>query len=202
MNNEAVAKIRRRTTTINFRASLGAGLSACYVSNRLGQPFLTKLVRAKFALNQNGLLHLYFFVSTTSNTPATLPEDGTNLLRAHGDIDYIAGDDEIKELSIEVPVTHRGGYIKLFAVNNDVNALTVDAQVMLELEYIESPAGTEDKRPKVVGQVEPYEAEDTAPTVTPAPRRPEIPVTPETREPLAREKKHGLTLPIQGREHA
>jgi len=202
MNDDRQIKIEKRLLTVNFRATLAAGVAATYVSQRIDYPFRTKTVRAKFALNQNGLLHIYTYVSPDSSTPAALPLTGQNLLGQLLSIPYIAGDDETKVYEAELITTHRGMYIKIFADNVDVNPHTVDVQVTVEVEYPTELRQLKDPRPGPVGQVEPYEAEKAAITRWSFAIFPEAAAKKPTRELQAREKDHKLILPIQGRGFA
>lgn len=202
MSNNEIPKTEKRLLTVNLRATLQGGAAATYVSQRIDYPFRTKKVRAKFALNQAGLLHLYIYVSPDPSTPAALPLTGQNLLSQLLNTAYIAGDDETKEYEAELLTTHRGMYVKVFADNTDVNAHTVDVQVLLEVEYPTVHEQLTDPRPGPVGRTEPTELELEAPTRKPYAEFPEAAAKQPVRVVPARERSHGLTLPIQGREHA
>ena len=202
MNNNEILKIEKRLLTVNFRATLAGGAAATYVSQRIDYPFRTKIVRAKFALNTNGLLHLYTFISPDNSAPAALPLTGQNLLAQLLNIPYIAGDDETKVYEAELITAHRGEYIKIFADNTDVAAHTVDVQVTVEVEYPTEFEEVVHPKPAPVGLPEPWETELQAITRWPFAAFPEAAARVPRREPAAREKKHGLTLPIQGREFA
>ncbi|MCK4268764.1 MAG: hypothetical protein KAX16_08020, partial [Actinomycetia bacterium] len=173
MNDENKPKIEKRLITVNFRATLAAATAATYVSQRYDYPFRTKVVRAKFALNQAGLLRLYVYISPDPSAPIALPLSGQNLLSQLLNVPYIAGDDETKEYEAELLTSHRGTYIKVFANNTDVNAHTVDVQVTIEVEYPTEHEAIKHPKPSPVGQVKPYELEKEAPTRTPFAEFPE-----------------------------
>jgi len=192
----------KRLLTVNLRATLQGGAAATYVSQRIDYPFRTKIVRAKFALNQAGLVHLYVYISPDNSAPAALPLTGQNLLSQLLNTPYIAGDDETKEYEAELLTTHRGMYIKVFADNTDVNAHTIDVQVTLEVQYPTEKEALTDPRPGPVGQAEPYQLEHEAPTRTPFAEFPEAAARQPQRGPAAREKEPTIKGPIQGRQFA
>lgn len=202
MSNNNEIKIEKRLLTVNLRATLIANTAATYISQRIDYPFRTKIVRAKFALNQAGLVRLYIYISPDASTPITLPLTGQNLLAQLLNTPYIAGDDETKEYEAELLTTHRGMYIKVFADNTDVNAHTIDVQVTIEVEYPTKLRELEDPRPGPAGQVEPYPLELEAPTRTPFAKFPEAEARQPARGPAARDKKPTIQGPIQGREFA
>jgi hypothetical protein len=202
MSNNETLKTEKRRLTVNLRATLQGGAAATYVSQRIDYPFRTKKVRAKFALNQAGLLHLYVYISPDPSTPAALPLTGQNLLSQLLNTAYIAGDDETKEYEAELLTTHRGMYIKVFADNTDVNAHTVDVQVQLEVEYPTVHEQLADPRPGPVGRTEPSELELEAPTRQPYAKFPEAAARKPKRTAPARVREKAIELPIQGRQFA
>lgn len=202
MNNDEKPKTEKRLLTVNFRATLAAGTAATYISQRIDYPFRTKLVNAKFALNTNGLLHLYIYVSPDASTPVALPLTGQNLLAQLLNVPYIAGDDETKTYQAELLTTHRGMYLKVFADNTDVAPHTVDVQVTVEVEYPTELEQLIDPRPGPAGQAEPHKEETEGTGRTPKATFPEAATKQPKREPAARDKKPAVELPIQGRQFA
>ena len=197
-----MSNTEKRLLTVNFRAELAANTAATYVSQRIDYPFHTKLVNAKFALNTNGLLHLYVYVSPDKSAPVALPLTGQNLLAQLLNVPYIAGDDETKEYRAELLTTHRGMFIKVFADNTDAFVHTVDVQVTIEVEYPTEHEQLIDPRPGPAGQVEPHSEELAGTGRTPKAEFPEAAARKPKREPAARDKKPEIELPIQGRKFA
>lgn len=198
LSTQCLRGVDWRLHTINFRNTVQANNVLGLVSARIDRPFRTKKVNAKFALNQAGLLHVYTFISQDPNIPAALPVSGQNLLSYLHGTQYIAGDDETKTYDVEIPNPFRGAYIKIFADNTDANAHTLDIQITIEMAYnIELP---ELKHPREhpSKQFKPYDLELEMPTRRPSAIFPEAADYTPARQIPARERQHGLTLPIQG----
>jgi hypothetical protein len=122
-----------RLTTINFLDTVAASSNKTLVSKRIENKFRVKRIRCSFALNTNRTLRLYFFVSEDPSAPTDEEPKGFNLLSQLGQQNYLVGDDEWKELPLEVEEFEKGKYVKIYAVNTDTYEHTIDAQVTLEL---------------------------------------------------------------------
>lgn len=118
--------------TISFFGTVGAGLNLTLVSQRISLPFRTKKIRASFAPGVNRLMRLYFFISLDPEAPTLTPPQGVDILKAIGQVTYITGDEEFKEVPHEVLNISRGAYIKVYAVNADAFEHTIDCQVTIE----------------------------------------------------------------------
>ena len=77
-------------------------------------------------------VNLRFFISPDNDTPSTGPPNGYSMLREHGQVDYIVGDGDQKDMHHEVEVQSSGTYIKVYAVNDDFYDHLVDVQMTLE----------------------------------------------------------------------
>ena len=118
--------------TISFFGTVGAGVNLTLVSQRISLPFKTKKIRASFAPGVNRLMRLYFFISLDPTAPTLTPPQGVDILKSIGQVTYLTGDEEFKEIPHEVLYSSRGGYIKVYAVNSDVFEHTIDCQVTIE----------------------------------------------------------------------
>jgi hypothetical protein len=50
----------------------------------------------------------------------------------YGQVDFVVGDDDAKELSNEVSISESGSYLKVYAVNNDAYDHAIDVQMTIE----------------------------------------------------------------------
>jgi hypothetical protein len=118
--------------TISFFGTVGALAKKTLVSQKIGQKFKTKIIRASFAPGVNRLMTLKFFISQDPSAPTTEEPQGINILKQIGQVPYITGDNEYKELPHETLYPERNAYIKVFAENSDTYDHTIDAQVTIE----------------------------------------------------------------------
>jgi hypothetical protein len=54
------------------------------------------------------------------------------MLREHGQVDYIVGDADQKDMEHEVEVAQGGSYLKVYAVNSDTFDHSIDVQMTIE----------------------------------------------------------------------
>jgi len=116
---------------VSFLGTVSAGGELTLVSRRITFPFRTWKLRVFFPLNTNRTVRVSFFLSPDSSAPITGKPTGQNLFSAYSAVDYIVGDDEMKELEHVVDVKEIGQYVKVYARNTDAFPHTVDAQVMI-----------------------------------------------------------------------
>jgi hypothetical protein len=128
----------RRLQTIAFFDTVPGSSAKTLCSKRIEVPFKIKSIRAAFAPGVNRLMNLEFYVSPDDSTPTKKPLTGINILESLGHVGYITGDDEWEEHPVEVEEKSAGAYVKVFADNRDVYEHTIDAQVLIELYYLES----------------------------------------------------------------
>jgi hypothetical protein len=127
--------------TISFFGTVAGGSNLTLVSQKIGERFKTKIIRASFAPGVNRLMTLKFFISQDPSAPTTEEPQGINILKQIGQVPYITGDDEYKELPHETLYPERNAYIKVYAENSDTYEHTIDAQVTIE--YIEDDDNSE-----------------------------------------------------------
>lgn len=94
--------------------------SLVLVSPRLSRPFSISKVGTRFALNTNGTLRSYFFVSDDDSAPVTGEPSGTNVLSDVSPYPFICGDDGMVSVPLSWTVQESGTYVKCYLVNSDV----------------------------------------------------------------------------------
>jgi len=122
-----------RKDTISFVGTVGAGAEKTLVSQRISTPFNIKQVSVSFPGGHNRLVQISVFISPDPKAPTTGKPTGLNIFEALGQVNYIVGNNEQKKMFIEKPYTVKGGYVKIYAINNDGVQHTIDAQVTIEL---------------------------------------------------------------------
>jgi len=127
--------------TISFFGKVAANSMVTLVSKRITVPFELQRVRASFALNTNRMLRLEFFISPDKSAPTVKPLTGFSVLSESGQVDYLVGDDDMKEVPIRIAVRVAGMYIKVLADNQDSYEHTIDAQafVMMKERVVAEP---------------------------------------------------------------
>jgi len=123
----------KRLAAVSFFGTVAASSKATLVSKRITSPFRIKKIRASFAPGTDRLLNLYFFISYDDSAPTTAQPTGTNILSQTGQVTYITGDDEYKEVEVEVEQREAGAYIKIYADNTDTFEHTIDSQIIIEM---------------------------------------------------------------------
>lgn len=122
-----------REVTISFFSSVIANKNKTLVSKHIDVPFRLRRIRASFAPGTNRLLLLRYFISPDKEAPTTLPINGFNPLGQIGQVDYLTGDDEYKDLPHQVDYLVKSGWVKVYAENQDAFQHTIDTQIVIEL---------------------------------------------------------------------
>lgn len=120
------------TQTISFLGFVPPNSNRTFVSQRLTLPFKTKKIAASFTPGVWRLLNLQFFLSRDPEAPTLAPPQGVNILSSHGQVNFLTGDEDRKELEHEVEFSESGGYVKVYATNTDTFEHVVDAQVTIQ----------------------------------------------------------------------
>ena len=129
-----------RLTAISFFSTVAASSKKTLVSKRITSSFRIKKIRASFAPGVNRLMNLYFFISYDDSAPTTEEPKGANLLSQTGQVLYITGDDERKEMELEIYQKEVGAFVKVYADNTDTFEHTIDCQIVIEMLEEEKPA--------------------------------------------------------------
>lgn len=119
--------------TIPFFGTVAAHSKATLVSKLITAPFELQRVKVAFALNTNRQLRVEFFISPDESTPTDKPLTGLSVLSALGQVEYLVGDDDTKEVPMKIAVRTSNMYVKVFADNQDSYEHTIDAQAFIRL---------------------------------------------------------------------
>lgn len=122
-----------RLVTTSFFGTVSASSKKTLVSKHITSAFIVKKIRASFAPGVNRLMKLYFFISYDPSAPTTEEPLGVNVLAQTGQVTYLTGEDEFKEIEPNVKDTSKAAYLKVYAVNDDTFEHTIDAQVTIEM---------------------------------------------------------------------
>lgn len=112
--------------TVSFHGTVGAGSVKTLVSKRINFPFELEQFKTSFALGQNRTVQLRFYLSFDNVAPSAGPPTGTDLLNILGQSAYVVGDEETKAFPMEVLNRKSSSWLKVYAVNSDGFAHTVD----------------------------------------------------------------------------
>jgi len=138
-------KITTRLQTIPFYDTVAPQKAMTLVSKRINVPFKVKKVSADFAPGTQKTLLLEFYVSPDDSAPTAKPLTGINVLATLGHSGIMIGDDRLREYPVEMDIVSAGYYLKVFAENTDTEPHTIDAQVLIELQYFEEEKIREEK---------------------------------------------------------
>jgi hypothetical protein len=118
--------------TIAFYGTCSARSELVLVSRRIGQPFRLRKIHARFADGCQNLLALAFVVSPDAQAPSSGRPTGVSLLAETGQVDYVVGNNDSKDLEHTVELRQSGLYAKVHADNDDFYAHAVDVQLTIE----------------------------------------------------------------------
>ena len=102
------------------------------VSKHIGHPYEVNRIRARFAQGCNNTLKMAFYISPDNDEPASGAPTGVSMLQDYGQVDYVVGNDDTKDMQHNVLMPESGSYIKVYAQNSDTFDHTIDAQVTIE----------------------------------------------------------------------
>jgi hypothetical protein len=122
-----------REVVISFFGSVSANSNTTLVSKLVNVPFRVRRIRASFPPGVNRLMTLKYYISQDKSAPTTEPPQGVNILAQLGQVTFITGDDEWKDLPNEVDFIVSNGFLKVYAENSDVFEHTIDTQLVIEL---------------------------------------------------------------------
>jgi len=118
--------------TVAFYGTVSANSEVTLVSPRIATPFCVRRILVCFAPGCENLVFLRFFYSLGSDAPSSGAPSGVNILSDYGQVDYIVGDDVLKDLEHEVEVPGGGAYLKVYADNDDAYPHSIDVQMFIE----------------------------------------------------------------------
>ena len=123
--------------TLSFYSICPASSHLTLVSPRITHAYRFKRIRARFVAGCNDLMKLRFLIGNDKAASTTAVPSGLSILAEYGQVDYIVGDDDAKDMNNWIDVVERGSYIKVHAENGDTSEHRVDVQIEIE------PANTE-----------------------------------------------------------
>jgi len=118
--------------TIPFFGTCSARSELTLASQEIPYPFGLCKIRARFPVGCINEMRLSFFVSMDDFEPAAGKPNGQNVLDELGQVDYIVGDNDAKEMQHTLIVNESGYYIKVYADNQDYYDHDVDVQITID----------------------------------------------------------------------
>jgi len=96
------------------------------------RPFELRRICCRFPVGCVDLVKLRFYSSPDSDNPTAGPPNGLSMLADYGQVDYIIGDGDEKQMEHELEINHTSTYLKVYAQNDDYFAHLVDVQMYIE----------------------------------------------------------------------
>jgi len=118
--------------TVAFYGTVNANGEVTLVSPRIATPFCLKRLLVRFAPGCENLVALRFYISLDDQAPSSGKPSGLNILDDYGQVNYIVGDDVLKDLEHEVESPGGGAYLKVYAINTDAYPHSIDVQMFIE----------------------------------------------------------------------
>jgi hypothetical protein len=119
--------------TISFFGNAPAGSNTCLVSQKISTPYNVERINASFALNTERKLQLSFYISLDDDPTATNKPAGFDILGEYGQVNYLTGDDERKEIKCNALCDISNSWLKVYAINTDGFDHTIDAQIEITI---------------------------------------------------------------------
>ncbi len=119
--------------TVSFYGVCAATATLTLVSRRINQAYTVKEIKCSFAPGADNMMTIRFFTAIDDQAPAAGPPSGTSMLQEHGQVDYVTGDDHIKNMKHEIEIKERGTYLKVYAANADAFEHSVDVQITIDI---------------------------------------------------------------------
>lgn len=118
--------------TVSFSGTCSARSQIVLVTPRITYLYVVSKIHCRFPVGCINLLRLRFYVSPDDDAPSTGAPNGFSMLRELGQVDYILGDGDEKDMVHEIEVDESGTYLKVYAVNDDYFPHLIDVQMTLE----------------------------------------------------------------------
>lgn len=123
-----------RKAIVNFNGLAASAANVTFVSKRIDTPYRIKRVRLKFDSDCDNTVKISPFVSLDPEAPAATAPQGYNLLSEYGHRSYFLGDGNLVNLDVNIPVTDRGTFLKLYIENSAATTPYVYCQIVIEIE--------------------------------------------------------------------
>ena len=118
---------------VSFFGTCPANSEKTLVSERISTPYQVDRIIAHFALNTNRTLQLDFYISPDNDAPSSGRPNGMSMLQEYGQVRYITGDDETKDLPHNARATTSPTWLKVYAKNTDGYDHTIDVQIIITI---------------------------------------------------------------------
>lgn len=118
--------------TVSFVGTCAARSTKVLTSPNISHPYNIKRIRARFPSGCDNKVKLRFIISPDADTPTTGIPNGSSILKDYGQVDYIVGDKDAKDMQHEVAVTEGNTYLKVHAENDDYFEHLIDVQIYIE----------------------------------------------------------------------
>jgi len=119
--------------TVSFKSVVAASSQKVLVARRISHPYSLETISARFAQGCNNLLELSFYISPDDDASTSKEPNGLSILRDYGQVDYVVGNDDTKNMRNNIEVQESGSYLKVMAVNKDTFEHTIDVQMEIEI---------------------------------------------------------------------
>jgi len=124
--------------TVSFYGTCLAGAEKVLVSPRIGHGYVVERIRARFAIGCEHLLKLRFFMAMDDETPTSGKPSGVSMLADYGQVDYIIGDGDAKDMLHSVEMPEGGSFLKVHAINSDAFDHDIDVQMEIQPIIVEA----------------------------------------------------------------
>lgn len=118
--------------TVSFFGQCSARSELTLVCPKITHGYKVKKIRAKFASGCVNKMLLRFYIAEDDEAPSTGAPSGTSMLRDYGQVDYVTGENDAKDMQHEVEQSEGGSYLKVYANNTDYYAHDIDVQITIE----------------------------------------------------------------------
>jgi hypothetical protein len=119
--------------TIAFFGVVPARDELVLASRCIMYPYRLRRVRARFPPGCANLVRLRFLVAADGSTGTGAAVSGVSVLGENGQVDYVVGDDDTKDMEHEVEQPEGGSFLKVHAVNEDWAEHGVDVRMTIEV---------------------------------------------------------------------
>lgn len=121
----------KRSTTIPFMATLGAGLQQTYLSSKIPFNFRIVSVSIVFGFGTGNLLLIYILSSSNLSVSTTIVPPDTPIFSIYSPTPYFTGEGLIKCPLVDFYGDPDDRYVKVHAVNNSTVAQTINVTVTI-----------------------------------------------------------------------
>ena len=118
--------------TVSFNGSCPARGTLVLCTKKISHPFVVTKIHCRFPVGCVNLLKLRFYISPDDGTPSSGAPNGISMLREYGQVDYVVGDGDSKDLLHDVAVEEAVSWLKVYADNEDYSPHQVDVQITLD----------------------------------------------------------------------